>query len=259
MKKRKAASPDLVDNSVTRWNALADLWAHRDQWRRPVSRALLAREFSEQLQDIMPAVIAIAMVVGLLIFVALPWSVGSNYAATLAQLWPIWVMQVAPMMAAQVLALQRAPSVALELTHREASGEFHALALMGITPAAHPGVIWVIAHALVVLVASLWMVIFSALFGLLGSFVMDEGDLRFSFHSVFEFVAPLRWLSSLAFAMFLGAVGSLVALLHAWPGTQVAHGKLDIHRLGVRAMAASSLACFAAGITLGWLRRMLEL
>lgn len=237
--------------------ALAQLWLHRDQWRLPLPRALMRRERDTQLADLMPAVLVISLMVGALLFITLPATLGDAYIGALSTLWPVWVIQAAPIAAAQVLAMQRAPTLALELSHRHARGEFVALAYLQATPAAYPCVPLLAAHASVTAAASFLLIAMTLLLGVTGAFVLAVGDLRQSVDAVFSLVSPLDWLRSLVTAWLLGLSCSLSAMLFAWPGTQTAVAGVTAHRLGMHAMIVSSLATIAAALLLNWMFALL--
>ncbi|MES2974652.1 MAG: ABC transporter permease [Pseudomonadota bacterium] len=237
--------------------ALAQLWLHRDGWRLPLPRALMRRERDTQLSELMPAVMVISLMVGALMFVTLPSALGDSWMGALATLWPAWVVQAAPLAAAQVLAMQRAPTLALELSHRHGSGEFAALGLLQATPAAYPCVPLLAAHAAVTAAASFLLIALTLVFGFLGAFVLAVGDLRQSIDAVFALVSPLDWLRSAAAAALYGLACSLATMLFAWPGTQVSAAAVDAHRLGLRAMIVSSLAIIAAALAFSWLMNLI--
>lgn len=235
-----------------RGDALVQLWLHRSHWRLPLPLALMRRERDTQLADLMPAMMVIALMVGVLMFVTLPSALGSSYSAALATLWPVWVIQAAPMAAAQVLAMQRAPTLALELSQRHASGEFDALARMQTSPAAYPCVPLLAAHAIVTAAASFLLIALTLLIGIASAFVLAVGDLGQSIDAVFSLVSPLHWLRSLVTSMVLGLACSLAAMLYAWPGTQSGRAGVDAHRLGLYTMMVSSLSTIAAAVALNW-------
>ena len=237
--------------------ALAQLWLHRDQWRLPLPRALMRRERDTQLADLMPAVVVISLMVGALLFVTLPATLGDAYIGALSTLWPVWVVQAAPIAAAQVLAMQRAPTLALELSHRHMRGEFDALAYLQATPAAYPCVPLLVAHAAVTAAASFLLIALTLLLGVVCAFVLAVGDLRQSIDAVFSLVSPMNWLRSLVTAWLLGLSCSLSAMLLAWPGTQTAVAGVTAHRLGMHAMIVSSLATIAAALVLNWVFSLL--
>ncbi|MBC7610312.1 MAG: ABC transporter permease, partial [Polaromonas sp.] len=218
-------------------------------------RALMRRERDTQLADLMPAVMVISLMVGALLFVTLPSTLGDAYLSALATLWPVWVIQAAPIAAAQVLAMQRAPTLALELSQRHSRGEFDALANLNANPAAYPCVPILAAHATVTAAASFLLIALTLILGVLSAFVLAVGDLRQSIDAVFSLVSPLQWLRSLVTAALLGLACSLATMLYAWPGTQTATGAtggVTAHRLGMQTMIVSSLSTIAAALTLNW-------
>ena len=241
-----------------RFRALGDLWAHRSHWQLPLPRALMRRERDTQLSELMPGILVVALMAGILLFVMLPSSLGDSYPAALATLWPIWVVQAAPMAAAQILAMQRAPTLALELTHRHAGGEFAALTHLQASPAAWPCVSLIVAHAWVTAAASVLFVTLTLAFGFGFAFILDVGDLRQSIDMVFALVSPLDWGRSFIAALLLGGLCSLASILSAWPGTQSASASVDAHRLGLRTMMISSVVCVAGALALNWVLNLLH-
>ena len=236
-----------------RLRALAELWRCRDDWRLPLPRRLLRRERDAQLDDLMPVVALVALMVGVPMFVTLAPALGDSYPTALTTLWPLWAIQAAPLTAALLLVLRRAPSLALELTHRQDSGEFATLALLRASPASYPCLPLLLAHAWVVAAASCLLVCLTLLFGLLAGSLLAVGDPRHALDLVLGLVSPLAWLRGLFTAFMLGALGSLASMLLAWPGTQSAAVGLDAHRLGLRAMFAGTLAAIAGLVALNWL------
>lgn len=237
--------------------ALVQLWLHRNQWKLPLPRALMRRERDTLLSELMPAAIVISVMVGALLFVTLPSALGGSAASAFATLWPVWVIYGAPMAAAQALAMQRAPTLALELSQRHARGEFAALAHLQASPAAYPGAPLLAAHALVAAAASFLIITLTLVSGFLASFVLAIGDLRQAADAVFSLVSPWNWLRSLITAFLLGLSCSLATLLYAWPGTQNTAAGVDAHRLGLRAMMISSVAVVVMLAALDWVINLL--
>ncbi|MFM1980982.1 MAG: hypothetical protein RLZ68_2247 [Pseudomonadota bacterium] len=237
--------------------ALAQLWLHRNHWQLPLPRALMRRERDTLLSELMPAAIVISLMVGVLLFVTLPTAFGGSGASVFATLWPVWAVYGAPMAAAQVLAMQRAPTLALELSQRHARGEFVALAHMRASPAAYPGVPLLAAHAVVAAATSFIIIALTLVVGFAASFVLAIGDPRQSADAVFSLVSPWSWLRSLLTAFLLGLSCSLASLLYAWPGTQNTAAGVDAHRLGLRAMMISSVAVVAMLVALDWIINLL--
>ena len=258
-------TPDILNANAqklhlaarVRAEALTQLWLHRGHWRLPLPRALMRRERDTQLSELMPAVLVISLMVGALVFVTLPSALGSSYMTALATLWPVWVIQAAPIAAAQVLAMQRAPTLALELSQRHVSGEFAALALLQSSPAAWPCVPLLAAHTAVTVAASYLLIALTLLLGFASAFVLAIGDLRQAFDAVFVLVSPVDWLRSGLAAAVLGFSCSLSAMLFAWPGTQSSAQAVDVHRLGLRAMAVSSACIIAMAVAFNWVMGLL--
>lgn len=237
--------------------ALMQLWTHRGQWRLPLPRALMQRERDTLLAELMPAVMFISLMAGTLLFVTLASALQGSYLAALSTLWPVWVTQAAPLAAAQLLAMRRAPTWALELSHRHARGEFEALGHLQVSAAAYPCVPVLVAHAWVTAAASFLIIALTLLAGFAGAFVFAVGDLRQTADAVFSLVSPLGWLRSLFNALVLGLSCSLATTLYAWPGTQTGTAAgVNAHRLGLRAMMLSSAAVITAALALNWLMNL---
>ena len=235
-----------------RWAALEQLWLHRSHWQLPVPGALMRRERDTLLSELMPASIVVSLMVGALLFVTLPTALGASGASVFATLWPAWVIYGAPLAAAQALAMQRAPTLALELSQRHARGEIEALAHLNASPAAYPGVPLLAAHAVAAAATSIIIIAFTLILGMAASFVLAIGDLKQTLDAVFSLVSPWSWMRSLVTAFVLGFSGGLATLLYAWPGTQNTAAGVDAHRLGLRAMVISSLAVVAVLAALDW-------
>lgn len=253
------AAPTASQGAATRLRgtALLQLWAHRGQWRLPLPRALMQRERDILLAELIPAVMFIALMAGTLLFVTLASALQGTYQTALATLWPVWVIQAAPLAAAQLLAMRRSPTLALELSHRHARGEFETLAHFQASAAAYPCVPMLVAHAWVAAAASFLIIALTLLAGFAGAFVFAVGDLRQTTNAVFSLVTPLGWLRSLFTALVLGLACSLAATLYAWPGTQTGTAAgVDAHRLGLRAMLLSSASVIAAALALNWLMNL---
>jgi ABC-type transporter Mla maintaining outer membrane lipid asymmetry permease subunit MlaE len=249
----------LIRTLASRRQALAMLWAARADWRRPAPRALLRRERDAQLVDLMPVVGLIGLMVGVALFPTLAGTLGDNYPAVLAAIWPLWATQAAPLVAVLALAARRLPGLALDLARREADGEFAAQARLGVSAATYPGVPWVLAHAWVTLAATGLLVVGSLLLGLLAGGIVNSGDPRLSFGIALDTLPPIAWLRALATAWLLGALGAIAGLLVAWPGGESAVDGLAAHRLGVRAMGAAALVSMLALPLLNALFRLLGL
>lgn len=237
--------------------ALLELWRCRGSWQRPLPRALMRRERDQVLAAMMPAVLVVASVVGLVLFVTLPSALADAYRSALAALWPAWVVQTAPLVAALLLALQRMPTMALELQDRQQRGEFEALARMAVGPAVYPCVPMLVAHAVAVAAAGMLLTAISLLAGFAMAGAADVGDLRTTLEAVFTLVSPLDLLRGLCSGAVLGLLCSLAAMLFAWPGTHPPTEGVEAHRLGVHTMVVSALVVIlAAGVLntgLAWL------
>ena len=173
----------------------------------------------------------------------------------------IWVVQIAPMLCALTMAMLNAPGIALQLTEREAAGEF-----TGADPrdlrtrsalAAHLCVPLIVAHAAVCVACTFLVVLFVLALGLLAQLVLAVGDVRNVADLVFARVSPVMWLHTALSAWGLGLVCVLSAVVYAWPGTQITQRGLDAHRLGLRAMMVSAIACVVAGLAFNWVAVLL--
>jgi hypothetical protein len=246
----------LLGPLKARWMGLRELWLFRSYWRIPKGREAMLRERDKEMAEVMPVLLVIALVAGVLIFEVMPSSLVEQNATVLASLWPMWVVQIAPMICAQALAMQNAPDIALAMTERASKGGYSTSAKMRAAQAAHTAVPTIMAHAIVCAAATCLLVMFTLVFGLLAGFVMDEGDLRESMGIVFNRVSPLMWLRAIFQSWVLGGVCVTAAVLFAWPGTQVSGKAADAHRLGLRAMLASSAACAVAGLSMNWVANL---
>ena len=230
--------------------ALGELWRQRASWRQPLPRALMRLERGRLRLAFVPAGLLIAGAAGLLLFAALPRALADAYPAALSLLWPLWVVHVAPVAAALLLSLQRAPTLALELLQRQQRGEFAALALLGSCPSVYPCLPLLVAHAAVAAAAASLMIAGSLLAGAIVALAGGVGDIRSLLDAVFSLVSPIDWLRGLGSAAVFGGLGSLAVMLYAWPGTQSARAAVDVHRLGARAMHVAALASLVAAALL---------
>ena len=243
-----------------RWHALRELWFFRGFLRLTSVRVAMRAERDHELMMTMPIVCVLGLVAGMLLFVVLPTSLKEQSATVLATLWPLWVVQAAPMICAQCMAIQNAPAIALRLTEAQERGSF------GVSDAqggqrdglvARMAVPWIAAHATVCAAAACLLVVFALCFGLLAALVLAVGDLRTTMDVVFARVPPLVWVRAGFSAWLLGAVCALSAVLYAWPGSQTARTAHAAHRTGLRAMFAASLACAATGSAMNWVAGLL--
>jgi hypothetical protein len=206
----------------------------------------------------------LSLMAGLMLFVVLPSNLGEQATEALTQLWPLWVVQVAPMLCALTMALLNAPDIALQLTEREANGQFngvdvtdpaHARTRSGL--AARQCVPVIIAHATVCAACTMLVSAFTLVFGLVAELVLAVGDIKAVAAVVFVQVSPTMWLHSLFSGWALGLICAAVAAVYAWPGTQIMQRGLDAHRLGVRAMMVSAVACVLSGVVFNWVSTQL--
>jgi hypothetical protein len=240
-----------------RLHALNTLWTYRGYWRLPRARAQMRAERDKELHETLPIIIVLAVVAGLLMFVVLPSSLNEQATGLLASLWPLWVVQAAPMICAQSMAMQNAPAIALRLTEAQHHGEFSRDARLRGLQVARMAVPWIAAHAGVCAAASCLLVLFSLCFGLLSGFVLAVGDLRQTVDVVFASVPPLVWLRAGLSSMLLGAVCVLAAVLYAWPTGVELRGAHSSHRTGLRALLTASITCAAMGIFMNWVAGLL--
>ncbi len=248
----------LLKPAKLRWYALGELWWYRSSWRIPVARAIMQRERANEMREMLPILLVLGLLAGITIFVALPGALQEQSSTILATLWPIWVVQVAPMICAQAMAMQNSPNIAIHLTEAELQGDFDMQDLARHSAqASHATVPLIVAHAAVCAASACLLVMFTLGFGLLAGLVLAVGDLRTTIDIVFARVPPLVWLRAAFSAWLLGGVCVTAAVLYAWPGTQQAHSGLGAHRIGLRAMLASSAACAVAGMFMNWVAGLL--
>lgn len=251
----------LLTPARVRWRALRELWLYRNYWRIPVARVAMRLERDNELAELTPVLLLLALMVGSMMFVVLPQTLGEQAVEALATLWPLWVVQVAPMVCALTMALLNAPGIALRLTEREAEGAFTgadpADVLTRSALAAHQCVPLIMAHTAVCFAGTFLLVFFTLVFGLLAEVVLAVGDVRTVADVVFARVSPSMWLHTAISGWVLGMVGVVAVVVYAWPGTQIAHRGLDVHRLGLRAMMVSALACVGAGGAINWVSSLL--
>ncbi len=248
----------LLTPAKLRWFALGELWWYRASWRIPAARATMQRERSNEMREMLPILVVLGLLAGITIFVALPSALQEQSSTILATLWPIWVVQIAPMICAQAMAMQNSPSIAIRLTEAELQGDFDMQDIVRhSTQAAHATVPLIVAHAAVCAASACLLVLFTLCFGLLAGLVLAVGDLRTTIDIVFARVPPLVWLRAAFSAWLLGGVCVTAAVLYAWPGTQQAHSGMGAHRMGMRAMLVSSAACAGTGMFMNWVAGLL--
>jgi hypothetical protein len=234
----------------TRWMALKVLWWYRNVCSDKAVRDMRTQERNRELAETMPFMCVAAFVTGLLMFVALPGSLAEESTLILGTVWPLFVVQIAPMLAAQTMALLNAPHIALRLTAMTDAGQFAGGALQRATHIAVVAVPWIQAHAMVNMVGLVILVLFTLLFGMLGSFVLNVGDLRSLLDIAVSKVSPIMWLRSLFTAWLLGLACTLASVLYAWPGSQKSSSSSDAHRIGLRTMIAACVTCALMGMAI---------
>jgi hypothetical protein len=234
----------------TRWMALKVLWWYRNVCEDKAVRDIRTEERNRELHETMPFMCVAAFVTGLLMFVALPGSLAEESALILGTVWPLFVVQIAPMLAAQSMALLNAPHIALRLTAMTDAGQFSGGPIQRASQIAAVTVPWIQAHAMVSMVGLVILVLFTLLFGMLGSFVLNVGDLRSLLDMALSKVSPSMWLRALFTAWLLGLACTLASVLYAWPGSQTSANTSDAHRIGVRTMIAASVTCALVGMVI---------
>jgi hypothetical protein len=248
----------LLTPAKLRWFALGELWWYRACWRLPMARGIMRRERDYEMRQMLPILVVLGIVAGVTIFVVLPSTLQEQSATLLSSLWPLWVVQVVPMICAQAMAMQNAPNIAIRLTEAELQGDFDMQDIVKHSAqAAHAAVPLIFAHAAVAAASACLLVLFTLCFGLLAALVLAVGDLRTTIDIVFARVPPLVWLRAAFSAWLLGGVCVTAAVLYAWPGTQQSHSGMGAHRMGLRAMLAASLSCAAAGSFMNWVAGLL--
>jgi hypothetical protein len=248
----------LLTPAKLRWFALGELWWYRSSWRIPAARRIMQHERSQEMREMLPILVVLGLMAGVTIFVVLPSALQEQSSNILATLWPLWVVQISPMICAQAMAMQNAPVIAIRLTEAELDGDFDMQDIVQHSrQAAHATVPLIMAHAAVCAASACLLVLFTLSFGLLAGFVLAVGDLRSTVDIVFARVPPLVWLRAAFSAWLLGGVCVTAAVLYAWPGTQQSHSGMGAHRLGLRAMLAASVACAAAGVCMNWVAGLL--
>jgi hypothetical protein len=248
----------LLTPAKLRWFALGELWWYRACWRLPMARGIMQRERDYEIRQMLPILVVLGIVAGVTIFVVLPSTLREQSATLLASLWPLWVVQVVPMICAQAMAMQNAPNIAIRLTEAELQGDFDLQDIAKHSAqAAHAAVPLIFAHAAVAAAGACLLVLFTLCFGLLAALVLAVGDLRTTIDIVFARVPPLVWLRAAFSAWLLGGVCVTAAVLYAWPGTQLSHSGMGAHRMGLRAMLVASLSCAVAGSFMNWVAGLL--
>ncbi len=240
-----------------RWNAACGLWRYHGCWRLPVIRQRIQQELHRELSETMPIVLIVSLIAAILIFIVLPAALREQAETILANLWPIWVVQAAPMVIAQVLAMLNAPAMALRYVELEGIHAFSDEPAARDRHVAALALPQILSHGFLCAACATLLVMFSLIFGILAELVLAVGDVRNVLTTILASTSPLAWLRSVGQAFVLGAVCALAAVLFAWPGSQTSANAKDTHRIGVFAMIAASLACALAGLAMNWLAGLL--
>jgi hypothetical protein len=247
----------LVSPVRVRWEAACGLWRYHGCWRVPQIRARLYGELLREMSETAPVVLILSLIAAIMIFIVLPASLGEQAETILARLWPIWVVQAAPMVCAQVLALLNAPAMALRYVELHALDAFPADPVLRDRRVAAIAVPQILSHAILCAACSCLLVMFSMVLGIVAELVLAVGDLRNMLTTILASTSPLAWLRSMGQAALLGGVCALSAVLFAWPGSQSAARAKDTHRIGIFAMIAASAACAGAGLAMNWVAGLL--
>lgn len=247
----------LVSPLRVRWNAACGLWRYHGCWRVPMIRARLKEELFRELSETMPIVLILSLIAAVMIFVVLPASLREQAETILVNLWPIWVVQAAPMVCALVLCMLNAPAMALRYVELDAQGDLPEEPGLRDRRVAALAVPQILAHGLVCAACACLLVMFTLLFGVLAELVLAVGDLRSVLATVLSSVSPLAWLRAIGQAALLGAVCALASVLFAWPGSLRSGSAKDTHRIGIFAMIAAALACALTGLALNWVAGLL--
>jgi hypothetical protein len=247
----------LVSPLRVRWNAVRGLWRHHACWRLPVIRQRLANELYRELSETMPMVLILSLIAAIMIFIVLPASLREQAERILSALWPIWVVQAAPMVCAQVLAMLNAPAIALRYVELHAVAAFAQEADVRDRQVSALALPQIFSNGMLCAACSCLLVALTLLIGILAELVLAVGDLRSVLTTILASTSPLAWLRSVLQAFVLGAVCALSAVLFAWPGSQSAANAKDTHRIGVIAMIAASVACAITGFAMNWVAGLL--
>jgi hypothetical protein len=247
----------LVSPLRVRWEAACGLWRYHGCWRVPLIRARLKDELYRELSETMPIILILSLIAAVMIFIVLPASLREQAETILANLWPIWVVQAAPMVCALVLCMLNAPAMALRYVELDALGTLPQEPRRRDQHVAALAVPQILAHAFLCAAGSCLLVMFSLLFGILAELVLAVGDLRSVLTTILASTSPLAWLRSIGQAALLGAVCALASVLFAWPGSLRSGSAKDTHRIGIFAMIAASAACALTGLGLNWVAGLL--
>lgn len=247
----------VVSPLRVRWQAARSLWRYHGCWRMALIRQRLHAELLREVEETVPLVLILSLIAGILIFVVLPASLRDQVESILSTLWPVWVVQVAPMVCALLLCLLNAPAIALRYVELHARGYFPSDSQLRDLRMAALAVPQILSHGLLCAACACLMVAFSLLFGTIAELVLAVADLRQVMQTVLSSVSPLAWLRSLAQAAILGSMCALAACLLAWPGSLSAQNARDTHRIGLLAIIVSTASCVASGLGLNWIANLL--
>ncbi|MBS7808700.1 hypothetical protein [Variovorax sp. PCZ-1] len=247
----------LVSPLRVRWEAACGLWRYHGCWRLPAIRQRIKAELHLELSETMPIVLILSLIAAIMIFIVLPSSLREQAETILTNLWPIWVVQAAPMVCAQVLALLNAPAMALRYVELQGAQTFAADSHTRDRQVAALALPQIFAHGFLCAACACLLVMFTLVFGIIAELVLAVGDLRSVLTTILASTSPLAWMRSIGQAFVLGAVCALSAVLFAWPGSQSAANAKDTHRIGIFAMICASAACALAGVAMNWLAGLL--
>jgi hypothetical protein len=247
----------LVSPLRVRWDAVCGLWRYHGCWRLPQIRQRITEELQREISETMPIVLILSLIAAIMIFIVLPASLREQAETILANLWPIWVVQAAPMVCAQVLAMLNAPAMALRYVELQGAQAFAADSNTRDRQVAALALPQIFSHSFLCAACACLLVMFTLVFGILAELVLAVGDLRSVLTTILASTSPLAWLRSIGQAAVLGAVCALSAVLFAWPGSQSAANAKDTHRIGIFAMIAASAACALAGLAMNWMAGLL--
>lgn len=242
----------LVSPLRVRWNAACGLWRYHGCWRLAPIRQRMRAEMEREMSETMPIVLLVALIAAIMIFIVLPANLREQGETLLAALWPVWVVQAAPMVCALILAMLNAPAIALRYVELNAQGLFPTETSARDRRVAALAVPQVLAHAVVCAACACLLVMFTLVFGILAELVLAVGDLRSVLSVVLASTSPWAWLHAIGLAALLGAVCALFAVLFAWPGSLSAASAKDTHRIGIFAIVICATACALTGLGINW-------
>jgi hypothetical protein len=247
----------LVSPLRVRWAAACGLWRYHGCWRLPHIKAALREELGREMVETMPIVLVLSFIAAIMIFIVLPASLREQAETILAGLWPIWVVQAAPMICAQTLAMVNAPAMALRYVELHDQDHFPPEPELRDRRVAALAIPQILSHAFLCAACACLLVMFTLVFGIVAELVLAVGDLRNVLTTIMASTSPLAWLRSIGQAAVLGGMCALSAVLFAWPGSQRAISAKDTHRLGVYAMIIASATCALAGLSMNWVAGLL--